>query len=141
MSAEAIKQEIRDFWYGHGAYSESLGNIPKNIDLLLSRNLVIPRTDVPEVFEDSRGPYLKTPGIEKNYHPENWTGEEYRAYAGQYLAMAEWREAKDAREKNAARDKRRDELASEFTAVNSYNGQLPYTQKLIDRIIDLEDKP
>ena len=34
--------------------------------------------------------------------------------------------------------RRRDELASEFTAVNSYSGQLPYTQKLIDRIIELE---
>jgi hypothetical protein len=40
--------------------------------------------------------------------------------------------------KDAARNKRRDELASEFTAVNSYNGQLPYTQALINRIIDLE---
>lgn len=35
-------------------------------------------------------------------------------------------------------NRRRDELASEFTAVNSFSGQLPYTQNLINRIIELE---
>lgn len=35
--------------------------------------------------------------------------------------------------------RRRDELAAEYTAVSSYNGQLPYTKNLIDRIISEQD--
>jgi hypothetical protein len=52
----------------------------------------------------------------------------------QFIASGQWEKVR-ADEK---RNRRRDELASEFTAVNSYNGQLPYTQALINRIIDLE---
>lgn len=58
-------------------------------------------------------------------------------YVAAWLVAEEWtsKQAVLARK----RESRRDELATEFTAVNSYNGQLPYTQKLIDRIIELEN--
>ena len=61
------------------------------------------------------------------------TGLEYLAAA---LTIQKWREGEAAR----ALDQRRDELAAEFTAVESYNGQLQYTKNLIDRIIELERK-
>lgn len=56
-------------------------------------------------------------------------------YVGAWLTAEKWHV-----EQAAAARTRRDELAAEFTAVNSYSAQLPYTQKLIDRIIDLERK-
>lgn len=36
--------------------------------------------------------------------------------------------------------RRRDELANEFTAVSTYNGQLPYVKNMLDRIIQLQDE-
>jgi len=54
----------------------------------------------------------------------------------QFIASGEWEKVR-AKE---ALNRRRDELAGEFTSVRTYGGQLPYTQKLIDRIIELEAK-
>lgn len=62
----------------------------------------------------------------------NWL----RNHAANALALADYIELVE-REQNT-RNKRRDEVAGEFSAVKTYGGQLPYTQKLIDRIIDLE---
>lgn len=46
----------------------------------------------------------------------------------------------EAKEREAKLAGRRDKLADEFTAVNSYGRQLHYTQNLIDRIIATEDR-
>ncbi|MCW2132915.1 hypothetical protein [Arthrobacter sp. VKM Ac-2550] len=54
------------------------------------------------------------------------------------LALEVHEEGRAERAKAEALTKRRDALADEFTSVPGYSGQLPYTQKLIDRIIELE---
>jgi len=133
--SENVRKDFEDCWYGRGIYQP--GWAEKSMEKFLEHNIVIPRDELPSVkrnFTDSKS--YSTDG-------ENIVFtcvENARAWVMRDIAVWQFMEAeaKQEAEKNAARDKRRDELAAEFTAVNSYNGQLPYTQNLINRIIDLE---
>ncbi|MDQ0241240.1 hypothetical protein [Arthrobacter bambusae] len=100
-------------------------------DLIRGRFVLIPRRDLPKVELDGNRAYGGT--CSRNIH--EGLGE-IRDTAFALLAIGEFIESQGP--KIAHRKERRDELASEFTAAGSYGGQLPYTQKLIDRIIDLE---
>lgn len=53
----------------------------------------------------------------------------------QFVASGKWQKM----QAEEALNRRRNELSAEFTAVNSFGGQLPYTQNLINRIIELEE--
>lgn len=122
------------------------GQAVRIADHLLEDFAVIPRPTIPEVHRDSwDGVNAST---EFHQQIRDLQGQEspkkYWLLATLSIARAEYLEMEEvaaARSQEAAeRARRRDELASEFTAVNSYSGQLPYTQKLIDRIIELEKK-
>ncbi len=141
--SENVRKELQDFASGEGIYDLPawMNNSPELFDLFLSRNIVIPRSELPAVkrnFTDSDT--YSTDGESILFT----SAENARAWVMRDIAVWQFIEheaselAKKEAEKNAARDKRRDELAAEFTAVNSYSGQLPYTQNLINRIIDLE---
>lgn len=111
---------------------------------LLEDFVVIPRSEVPIVGEDEWRGVNAPPAFHVRIRDLDGRGcsEKHWLIALLEIARAEHyqkEEAAIARQKeNKALQKRRDELASQFTAVNSYNGQLPYTQKLIDHIIFLE---
>lgn len=99
-------------------------------DRVLKDFVVIRRSDLPEVTRskhDENAYYAERESIVYT-SPEN-----ARMWVMRDVAVWQFIE----REVGAV-SRRRDELAAEFTAVKSYGAQLPYTQKLIDRIIELE---
>lgn len=112
--------------------------------------VLIPRYAVPVVGEDEWGGINAPAGYHQQIRDLEGSQRYSQRYSTRYwlmalldIARAEYGEkeaaARASRKEVEALARRRDELASEFTAVNSYNGQLPYTQKLIDRIISLEE--
>ena len=133
--AEVIGSTKAD-WIGKVAAAERV----------LEAFVVIPKADLPDVWESEHDNGLCAATAQEFYQPElrfnpadgDKPGQWNRKIAYANLAVAHAIEARDVADAQW-RQKRRDELASEFTAVNSYNGQLPYTQKLIDRIISLEE--
>lgn len=138
-------EELADFAHHRDAYGNQKW-MSDRIDVFLARNIVIPRSELPNVYESTNGNGICAASAQEFHQPELYfhpadgdkAGEWNRKIAYANLAVADAIDARDAT--NAVwRQKRRDELASEFTSVNSYNGQLPYTQKLIDRIIELEE--
>lgn len=144
MALGPIEDELADLVRGRGDYGDQF--ITDGIKLFLQRNVVLPKveTDSNEILDDRQslistgsGPEWASADLQEN---PNWV----RNRAMNLLNLADYIENREAiiAAKKAAADaavaKRRDELAAEFTAVNSYNGQLPYTQKLIDRIVELE---
>ena len=147
MGKTPIEIELDHFWAGTAHY-EPFGFSDEHAEaatkVFLDRNIVIARGETcdgnPEECSDgsvSAGSGPEYASVSGNENP-NWL----RNKARNYLTLAAYLEARDAirieREAEAAQDRRRDELAQEFTAVNSYAGQLPYTQNLINRIIELE---
>lgn len=144
MDTERAETELADFAHQRSPYDTHW--MDDRIKLFLARNIVIARTEPADghvteaamLATAGSGPETATASVHAN--PE-WI----RNKALNLLNLADYIEHRDtilaAKEAKAkvARDKRRDELASEFTAVNSYSGQLPYTQNLINRIIELED--
>lgn len=105
-------------------------------DDLLAEFVIIHRSELPATTRNPAG-NIEVEGVDHSVWPVGaYTADRARSDAMDYLAAAEAIESTLAEfDREQAR---RDELAAEFTAVNSYNGQLPYTQKLIDRIIELE---
>ncbi len=110
---------------------------------ILSNYVLIPKVDLPAVNRSKPGEnvFLTDNDNVVFTSPENARRWVYRDVAvWQFLAYEEEILAAQEEAMEAKRvSERRDELAAEFTAVNSYGGQLPYTQKLIDRIITLEE--
>lgn len=100
--------------------------------------LFIRRSELPAVGNCG----CSSEGIEIN--GDCWDGDDDHPLqaALEHLAVWQYREAEKAAAREAEQElqRRRDELAAEFTAVESYNGQLQYTKNLIDRIIELEGK-
>lgn len=152
MAKTETEKEVNDFWQGAGAYNGLTcmsGDDEEAVTRFLERNIVIPSSEPAdgEVIEEATpngivvkagsGPEYVSAYIHAN---PNWL----RNRAVNLLNVADYLEGRDAilaakeAEAKAAWNKRRDELAAEFTAVNSYSGQLPYTQDLINRIIELE---
>lgn len=148
MTIITVCKELDEFWQGSGAYQGlQTGDEDSReaVARFLDRNVVFPRidTDNGEVADDGQvltagsGPEWASALIGDN---PNWL----RNRARNILNIADYLENRDeilrAKEAkaDAALNRRRNELASEFTAVNSYGGQLPYTQNLINRIIELE---
>jgi len=138
-----VADELADFAHQREPYDTKW--MDDRIQLFLARNIVIPRSDLPDVYESTNGNGICTSSAQEfhqpalNFHPSDGDspGEWNRRIAYANLAVADAIDARDAAA-SQWRQKRRDELAAEFTAVNSYDAQLPYTQKLIDRIISLE---
>lgn len=150
MTKTPVEIELDDFWHGTGRYEEfgySDEHGESATRIFLDHYIVIPRSDLPKVNASDQNGFV-TALAQETYQPNLYLhpsdgdipGAWSRDIAYANLAIAEAVEARDAEaaEATAARDKRRDELAQEFTAVNSYGGQLPYTQNLINRIIELE---
>lgn len=112
-------------------------------DDLLREFVVIPRAELPSTTADTSIHSMEVDGVSHSVWPLTMAAAD-QAYrdALEYLAAAEGIKRWTSKQEVLKRDKaqRRDELAAEFTAVNSYGGLLPYTQKLIDRIIELERK-
>lgn len=146
--SENVRKELADYWQGNGEYAMSYDSTAKSVDLFLSRNIVIPRSELPEASTSSTR--HKTVSVDG----ELWTIEgvwenplRWRDKALNYLTIAEYLESDAAKEaeKNAARDKRRDEvlaeLAHEAADANNYmewDKLSVVSRRAIDRIIDLE---
>ncbi|MDQ0854803.1 hypothetical protein QFZ79_002914 [Arthrobacter sp. V4I6] len=127
----AIETRIKQIICGDWTASAS-----RATGILTEEFVIIPRADLPMVGIRDDGSLLAKDSNCVHYPDSDWDADRHRADAYARLALAEALDAGIL--VNAARDKRRDELADEFTAVNRYSGQLPYTQKLIDRIVELE---
>jgi len=108
------------------------GNATLATDILHEEFVIIARADLPEVNASVHDPNsYRTDGESVVYT----SAENARMWVMRDVAVWQFIEQRDEQLRT-----RRDELAAEFTAVNSYSGQLPYTQNLIDRIIELEKK-
>lgn len=137
-------EELADFAHHREAYG-SQHWMADRIKVFLERNVVLPKveTDSNEIIDDG-GPISTGSGPEWAAADQGDNPNWIRNRAMNLLNLADYIENREAiiaakqAAAAAAVAKRRDELAAEFTAVNSYNGQLPYTQKLIDRIVALE---
>jgi len=109
------------------------GNASLATDILHAEFVIIAREDLPDVKHGNQEDMYYADGQNIIYT----SLENARSWVLRDVAVWQFMEQAGARAAEKIRV-RRDELAAEFTAVNSYSGQLPYTQKLIDRIIELE---
>lgn len=108
------------------------GNASLATDILHEAFVIIDREDLPEVTRSQHD--------ENTYYAERENIVYTSAANARMWVMRDVAVWQFIEQEESAVMRRRDELAAEFTAVQSYGGQLPYTQKLIDRIIELEKK-
>jgi len=125
MSTKArIKQILNDCCAGNASLAT---------DILHTEFVIIDRGDLPDVKHGIQEDMYYADGQNIIYT----SLENARTWVLRDVAV--WQFMEHAGERAAEKLRARlDELAAEFTAVNSYSGQMPYTQKLIDRIIELE---
>lgn len=152
MTISTVESEVADFWLGHGEYigfSISPGS-GEAVKRFLSRNIVIPRSELPEIYEEDGG-LNANPAyhlrIRENRASGGWgvlDAGGHRLVAALELARAEYRERAEAEsvalkeaEATAARDKRRDELAEAYLLTAYWNLKCE-AQKFVDRFIELE---
>jgi hypothetical protein len=140
--SDDVRKELADYWTGNGEYAMSYTVTRSAVDLFLSRNIVIPRSELPEAIGDSRygtvdanGELFGVTGVWES--PLRW-----REKAKNFLAIAEYLESDAAKEAEAtaARNKRRDELAIGLGYANRYGSLMEPARNAIDRIIDLENR-
>lgn len=122
------------------------GNASMATDAILDEFVVIRRSELPEAEPNSFGD-TQVDGIA---FAKATGAEPARRNGLRYLALAEHLEAREAEQAatDAQRDKRRDELALEFTSDKrgsltsacNYGGLLPWTQAIVDRLIDAEER-
>lgn len=130
----STKTRVEEIILGHDSFRAT--------EILHEEFVIIDRADLPKTTPNESVEAVEVEGVDHSVWPlNNPTADRAYKDALEYLAASEaikrWTSKQEVLRRREAR--RRDELASEFTAVNSYNGQLPYTQKLIDRIIELEN--
>ncbi|HEX9228120.1 MAG TPA: hypothetical protein VF885_16075 [Arthrobacter sp.] len=155
MARTEIETELDHFWIGTGPYADlaanHIDNKRKAIAKFLDRHIVIPRSEPVdgEITEEAtpNGITVKAgSGPERVYEfihvNPNWL----RNKAVNLLNVADYIENRDAivaakeAEATAARDKRRDEIATELVGNPcSYHTRTPAFSRAIDRIIELED--
>lgn len=117
------------------------------VDALLSEFVIIPRADLPEfkVIDGGDGPHVDCGsdwGTWDVKHVDRMR-ETALEYVGAWLTAEKWHadEAERAEAaKNAAIDRRRDELAREFGFALPYLRQNSPLARAVDRIIELEGK-
>lgn len=139
-AAESIKARIVQLISQLGTAFED------DADQILAEYVVIPRAELPEVVEGGGSNGFCTALAQEFYQPQlafhpadgDIPGEWNRKIAYANIAVAEAVDARIAADANT-RNKRRDELAAEFSfGAYAYGNSSPAMRSAIDRIIELE---
>lgn len=144
MDAEYLENELADFAHQRSPYDTHW--MDDRIKVFLKRNIVIPRSELPEVVMSDHGNGYTTALAQEFYQPSlryseidgNKPGEWNRNIAYANLAIAEAIEGAIGGA-GAARDHRRNELAAELFNARCYSDLRAGAPAAIDRIIALED--
>lgn len=138
-TTDRVKEIIRDHF--------GLAGSTPATDVLDEEFVIIPRSDLPDFkIIDRKG----EPHVDCGSDWGTWNvkhvdrmRETALEYVGAWLTAEKWR-ADEAERESAAKahalNARRDELATEFTIAENYAEMGPGGQRLVDRIIELEQQ-
>lgn len=147
MSHDA-SAELQDMIYGLNAYEplggrDATGYEARRMALFLSRNVVVPRTDLPEVTLSEHGSGLVTAIAQEYFQPSLRFSAKEGDKSGEWsrkIALANLAIAEAIQNGQGAIARRRAELAEELFHNGSYPSLNDGAKAAIDRIIDLESE-
>jgi hypothetical protein len=142
--SDDVRKELADYWDADGEYAD-FGGLDRDdaVEKFLSRNIVIPRSELPAVKRATRDENVYYVGSENICFT---SVENARKWVMADIAVWQFIEheasvlAVQEAEKTAARDKRRDDLARDLVKDGAYAYRFADDplKLAIDRIIDLE---
>ncbi|MDQ0241203.1 hypothetical protein [Arthrobacter bambusae] len=145
MTSDKALDEVREAIHGYGVYAEMGANA--TMRHFLDRNIIIPKSDLPEVKVIDRngathvdcGSSWGTWDVKNIARMRTIALEDVAAW----VTAEEWHAKESA--KNAARDKRRDELANKLINPDtptqthwSYSGTTDLVRRAVDMIMAIE---